>query len=220
MSLIKMITQGLTGGTGGSQSNQPQPWQSGMEEQHAPMIEGLMPKEIPAQTAAALPHKSNKTVDYLDSLFNQMNGIRSSITKHAPLNQQNNNPGNIKDFGTPWDGMNNKPKTDGSFVSFQTPEMGVRALTKDLTTKMNRGLTDINQILNVYAPSSENDTQSYIDSVSQSTGLLPDQEITSDDFFHIIKGMIKHEGGEGSLNYFTDDIINKGMNLAYPDIYK
>lgn len=191
------------------------------------------------------PAGSNMTVDWLTGITDQISVINEQFNsmkkgvERFPTNVQdtakiqaltkspslealsvsNNNPGNIKDFGTAWDGMVGAPKTDGSFLQFNSPEMGVRALTKDLTTKMGRGLNNIGGILNVYAPPSENDTQSYIDSVVQSTGIAADQTLTDKDLMSVIRAMIKHEGGSDSLKKYTDQIIGKGMNLAYPDIY-
>ena len=53
----------------------------------------------------------------------------------APRNVRNNNPGNIRHGGSNWNGS--VKGTDQSFVTFGSPEMGVRAMTK-LLYKYNR----------------------------------------------------------------------------------
>ena len=45
------------------------------------------------------------------------------------LNIRNNNPGNIREAGIPWEG---RVGSQSGFVTFDSPEMGVRAFTKNL----------------------------------------------------------------------------------------
>lgn len=134
-------------------------------------------------------------------------------------NVRNNNAGNLKEVGIPWKGKlegsdSGGRVASGSFTRFSTPQFGVRALNRDLTTKINRGLDTITKILNVYAPNGrENDTRSYIRAVSDATGLDPNQSIAKKDMFRLVKAIISHEGGALSLNYFTDSIIKEGMEM-------
>ena len=185
--------------------------------------------------ASTLPRgtgfKQNMTVSYLDSVLQQFNDMKDNmkglptgvgdtdriqaLKGDSPLSILNNNPGNIKDFGVEWDGMINAPLTDGSFLKFDSPEMGVRALTRDLTNKMNRGLNTVGKIVNVYAPSSENDTNAYIDSVTQSMGIGADDVLGEESLSDLIRAIIRQEGGDDALQHYNDDIILKGMNLAY-----
>ena len=184
-------------------------------------------------------NNQNMTVGFLDSILQQFNDMKDNMANmprgvgdteaiqklmdpfkddpwmKGPLNVRNNNPGNIKDFGVEWDGMINDPLTDGSFLKFDSPEMGVRALTKDLTNKMNRGLNTVGKIVNVYAPSSENDTDAYIDSVTQSMGIGADDVLSEESLSDLIRAIIRQEGGDDALQHYNDDIILKGMNLAY-----
>jgi len=174
-------------------------------------------------------NNQNMTVGFLDSILQQFNDMKDNMANMPtgvgdteaiqklkdPLNVRNNNPGNIKDFGVEWDGMINAPLTDGSFLKFDSPEMGVRALTKDLTNKMGRGLNTVGKIVNVYAPSSENDTNAYIDSVTQSMGIGADDVLSEESLSDLIRAIIRQEGGDDALQHYNDDIILKGMNLAY-----
>ena len=135
-------------------------------------------------------------------------------------NVRNNNPGNIKDFGIEWQGM--KDTTDsggdvasGSFVMFKTPEMGVRALAKDITSKRRRGLNTIQAILEVYAPEGrENNTAAYVKAVSKEVGIGSNEQLTDANMFALAKAITSHEGGKQSLQYYTDDVIKQGLALA------
>lgn len=134
-------------------------------------------------------------------------------------NVRNNNAGNLKEVGIPWKGKMEGTDSggrvaSGSFTRFSTPQFGVRALKRDLTTKIGRGLNTIDKILNVYAPSGrENDTEAYIKAVSKATGIGADQKLTEKDMFELVKAIISHEGGRSSLLYYTDTVIREGMEL-------
>ena len=140
-------------------------------------------------------------------------------------NVRNNNPGNIKDFGDKWEGMTGTDSggnvAEGSFVKFESPELGVRALTKDITNKRRRGLNTVEKILKVYAPEGrENNLQAYIDDVTSDLGIKPNTKLRDKNMFALIKAITKHEGGKDSLSHFTDDVIMSGMSMAYPKRYR
>ena len=80
---------------------------------------------------------------------------------------------------------------------------------------MSRGLNTVGKIVNVYAPSSENDTDAYIDSVTQSMGIGSDDVLSEESLSDLIRAIIRQEGGDDALQHYNDDIILKGMNLAY-----
>tara|TARA_B100001057_G_scaffold91069_1_gene87369 strand:+ start:1255 stop:6138 length:4884 start_codon:yes stop_codon:yes gene_type:complete len=130
---------------------------------------------------------------------------------------RNNNPGNIRTNSTKWKG---KTGDDGSFVTFDTPEKGVRAMAKTLETYQNKhGLTTTAQIINRYAPTSENNTQAYINAVAKSAGVDPNQEIdlSANPALHkkFIAAMIKHEGGAEAAEYFgKGNTIDNGIKMA------
>lgn len=141
-----------------------------------------------------------------------------------PRNARNNNPGNIKDFGDKWVGMTGVDSggdvAEGNFVVFDKPEHGVRALTRDLTTKRNGGHDTIKKIIHRFAPNGkENDTKSYIADVSTDVGIASDVILKDTNIFKLVKAITKHEGGKKSFKIFTDNVIKVGMNMAYPDKY-
>lgn len=87
---------------------------------------------------------------------------------------RNNNIGNIRVSKDQWEGATGD---DGSFVTFDTPDSGVRALAKNLMSYGRQGYDSIEKIINRWAPPNENDTQAYIDSVVSATGIPATQSI-------------------------------------------
>ena len=126
---------------------------------------------------------------------------------------RNNNPGNIR-HGEKWEGLSDK-QTDSSFCIFKTPEYGIRAMAKILLNYQKKyGLKTIKQIISRWAPPNENDTQSYIKSVSLSVGVDSEEEINLNNkniMVPLIKAIIKHENGEQP---YSDEQILKGIHLA------
>ena len=129
---------------------------------------------------------------------------------------RNNNPGNIRANSTDWNGA---VGSDGSFVIFDSPEKGVRAMAKTLETYQNKhGLTTPSQIINRYAPASENNTNAYI-SALESAGFPANEpiDLSADPVKHkkFIEAMIKHEGGQEALDKFGQgNIISDGIRMA------
>lgn len=81
---------------------------------------------------------------------------------------RNNNPGNLRyanQTGT-------VGKDSKGFAIFGTAEEGWTALSHQINLDANRGLT-LASFMNKYAPSSENDTNSYLSYVSSQTGVDP-----------------------------------------------
>jgi hypothetical protein len=120
-----------------------------------------------------------------------------------PLSVRNNNPGNMRPVGS----------SEG-FQQFSTPEEGLMAMRKDLeakisgnspamTGKFGSGYTPtLANVISTWAPPEENDTLSYIQNVSQKTGISPDQPLTSDDIDKVQSAMIEQEGGQAASAYF------------------
>lgn len=84
-----------------------------------------------------------------------------------PRGIRNNNPGNIRLGKIRWQGQ--KPvQTDSSFVEFESPVMGLRALMKVLLTYwVKYRLDTVESIINRYAPPHENATDHYIHHVTK-----------------------------------------------------
>lgn len=131
------------------------------------------------------------------------NATAGNASGANPLSIQNNNPGNMKDPST------------GQFQAFSSPEDGVAAMTKDLTLKLNgqspamiakygQGYTPtLTNLISTWAPQSDNnDTQGYINSVAQQTGINPNAPLTVADLGKLQPAMIHQEGGPAAAQYF------------------
>ena len=132
---------------------------------------------------------------------------------------KNHNPGNIRK-GDQWQGLDT-PGDDGEFCCFESPAYGIRALARVLITYQDRriakdgsAIDTVQEIIERWAPSSENDTQSYVRSVRQAAGVRPGEHIDCHDFdmlSRIVKAIIRHENG---VQPYTEAQITKGLVLA------
>jgi len=126
---------------------------------------------------------------------------------------RNNNPGNIK-AGISWQGA---VGSDPTFTIFADDTWGLRAMAMDLTNKINSdGLNTITSIITAYAPPSENDTASYISSVSSDTGFGPDDALTADSatLASLIRAIANHENGDDGSALIPDADIATGISMA------
>ncbi|EBF0843736.1 structural protein [Salmonella enterica subsp. enterica serovar Thompson] len=131
------------------------------------------------------------------------------MTIQTPRGIRNNNPGNIR-WGDDWKGLVPKDqRTDKSFCQFTTPEYGIRAMIIILRNYQRKyGLNTVSGIIKRWAPPNENNTQAYINSVAQATGVTPDQRIDTNDSRFMIKllqAIIKHENGNQPYSPETFD---------------
>lgn len=128
--------------------------------------------------------------------------------------ERNNNPGNLRRTSIRWQGLAAE-QTDQSFVSFTSPKMGIRALGKTLITYSKvYGLNTVRSIVNRYAPTNENDTDAYINSVADSMGVDPDDRIdlsNSNTLEQLVRAIIKHENGRVS---YDDETIQAAVDSA------
>lgn len=130
----------------------------------------------------------------------------------TPRGIRNNNPGNIELGSDRWQGLS-ESQTDGRFAQFDAPEYGIRAMAKVLNSYQSKhGLNTPRQMINRWAPSSENDVGSYAASVAKNSGLDPDRPIDlSRDGAVLIEAMIQHENGQQP---FSREQVLKGIELA------
>ena len=135
---------------------------------------------------------------------------------------RNNNPGNIE-IGDPWQGRASAkdllPHQEGEdrFVVFKSPEFGIRAMTVLLQTyRVKHGLTSIRGIINRWAPPEENDTEAYIESVSEFTGIDPDKRLdtSSANVLNPLVTAIIRQENKGQQPYSETTILT-GISLAF-----
>ena len=123
---------------------------------------------------------------------------------------RNNNPGNIRVSKDQWEGMTGD---DGAFVTFDSPESGVRALGKNLLSYGRQGYDSIEKIINRWAPPNENDTKAYIDSVVASTGIPATQSLDLSDpdtLSSLAQAISFHETG----SRYDPEVYQKGVTRA------
>lgn len=123
---------------------------------------------------------------------------------------RNNNPGNIRVSKDQWEGMTGD---DGAFVTFDSPESGVRALGKNLLSYGRQGYDSIEKIINRWAPPNENDTQAYIDSVVAATGIPATQSLDLSDpdtLSSLAQAISFHETG----SRYDPEVYQKGVARA------
>ena len=115
-----------------------------------------------------------------------------------PRGIRNNNPLNIR-IGNTWLGERANPN-DPSFEQFVAMEYGIRAgfvLLRRYIRHYKR--TTVAAIIEAWAPSNENNTQRYIDIVSQLSGINPTEAIRYEDkstMVSLVDAMIRVECGQ------------------------
>jgi len=110
---------------------------------------------------------------------------------------QNNNPGNIRLSNETF--LGEVDGSDSAFKTFSSMEWGYRAIFVILKHYINTdGLNTIAGIISKYAPSSENDTRSYINHVVQLTGIGENEVIdfsNSETMIKLVAAISWHENG-------------------------
>ena len=111
---------------------------------------------------------------------------------------RNNNPGNIRRSRVRYKGEV-RPSRDPDFKEFSTMAYGYRAVFVLLDNYRSRyGLTTIRQMLNRYAPPTENFTEGYVRFVADYSGVMPDEVVdtrSEKDMIPIVAAMSKIENG-------------------------
>ena len=130
---------------------------------------------------------------------------------------RNNNPGNIRPSDDKWQGMTGVDKTGGGkgYVTFDTPENGIRAMTKNLMTYQGRGLDTVEKIINTWAPAADkNDVEAYIRNVTNRLGVARDSKLNLSNpnvMKALVTSIIQHENG--AMPY-TDQVLNAGIGAG------
>ena len=115
---------------------------------------------------------------------------------------RNNNPLNIR-RGSKWIGMT-AAQTDTEFCQFQSMTFGVRAAVKLITSYISganaqhKAFNTVQAIISRWAPDKENNTESYVNFVSNRSGLNRFYRIgryDKDAIFHLVAAMAKYESG-------------------------
>ena len=116
-----------------------------------------------------------------------------------PRGMRNNNPGNLKFFNIGWQG---ETGSDGTFSIFSLYKYGIRAMLLDLIGDYRKdGKRTLRQLVNEFAPNSENLTSSYISFVAQRTGINADEQFLDSyaNWKKIVTAMARFENGREAV---------------------
>jgi hypothetical protein len=130
-----------------------------------------------------------------------------------PRGIRNNNPGNLIISRIPWKGkVPVKENSDKKFEQFYKMVFGIRAMIMDIKNDIvKKELDTIQKLISVYAPPNENDTISYIKSVSEQTGINKDDTIIVErDIFPLVKAISFHENGG---HFITNEQIEEAYGM-------
>lgn len=129
----------------------------------------------------------------------------------VPRGVRNNNPLNIRK-GNDWNGET-LISQDKEFETFKNPTFGFRAGAKLIRNYYhNYGLTTVREILNRFAPPSENNTEAYIAKVSKALGVSDSTALDLEDVLpELLHAIAHHENGG---NYYNLLMIKTGIQLA------
>lgn len=150
---------------------------------------------------------------------------------------RNNNPGNLE-WGDPWQGLvPPDERTDPRFAQFKTPADGIRAIARTLityqdkrTAKDGSRIDTVREIIERWAPASENNVDAYVNAVRRAVfgdPKLPVQFLDVhqyDIMRRLVEGIIRHENGRpadygsrthNNINQWYDDAtIDEGLRRA------
>ncbi|KXR62914.1 hypothetical protein [Escherichia coli] len=140
-----------------------------------------------------------------------LQGFSNQVNRSAYLSRgiRNNNPGNLNFAGQKGATLESGP--NARFASFPTMLEGIVALDRQVMLYLKRGKNTIDQIIDIYAPSSDgNNTSSYKSYLSQYTGLGVKEKIDGSNFEimrKLIQGIINHENGDAARAVSGDDVM-------------
>ncbi|HAP0139717.1 TPA: lytic transglycosylase domain-containing protein [Escherichia coli] len=140
-----------------------------------------------------------------------LQGFSNQVNRAAYLFRgiRNNNPGNLNFAGQKGATLESGP--NARFARFPTMLEGIAALDRQVMLYLKRGKNTIDQIIDIYAPSSDgNNTSSYKSYLSQFTGLGINEKIDGSNFDvmkKLIQGIINHENGAAASAVRGDDVM-------------
>jgi hypothetical protein len=128
----------------------------------------------------------------------------------APRGIRNNNPGNIVRTSDQWQGMSASQDADSHFVVFDAPVWGLRAMARILHGYIGAGADTVREIINRWAPPSENDTGAYVDAVAQSIGVDADAPVDASALVPLMQAITLHENG---IQPYAVSMFNDAVSL-------
>lgn len=138
--------------------------------------------------------------------------MKSFLNNHTVRGLRNNNPGNLVKTKINWQGkiLNGN---DARFEQFENIYFGIRAQIMDVINDIKKGKNTIRKLIHEYAPSFENDTNGYINSVAKTIGINPDAQITNINAQFIQK--LSRAIYKVELGKYHTDISDADIKKAY-----
>lgn len=134
----------------------------------------------------------------------------------ATRGERDNDPGNLRRDTTPWLGL--VPLADcveKAFCTFDTAVHGIRALCRVLLSYQRLdACRTLAQVIERYAPRTENDTDAYLADVVARTGIGAGEIIDLEQrnqLATVARAIITHENGR---SIYDADTINQAVTLA------
>jgi len=141
-----------------------------------------------------------------------------------------NNPGNVE-ARFDWAGTvgryatkREREKGKSSFAVFSHPVLGIRALARDLKTKIGNKKGNLREIITRYAPKNENKTQNYINFIQSEIKNKNKNKtvttVTEKDLPALVKAVIKFENTKADKDYYmkNPEWIEEGIELSKKSI--
>jgi len=135
---------------------------------------------------------------------------------NLPRGIRNNNPGNLVMTTIAWQGKVSRANNrDGHFEQFIELRYGIRAMMRDIISDINGGQNNIVDLISTYAPSFENNTTAYINSVAQAVGLSPTAaiDLSQSTLIALCKIIIRVENGSTAAAYVLDQDYQDAINI-------
>jgi hypothetical protein len=128
-----------------------------------------------------------------------------------PRGIRNNNPGNLNYAGQA--GATKEGGPNGRFATFETPELGITAMAKNLMAYQDKyAINTVSKIVSRWAPTGDgNNVPAYVAAVSKQTGFKPDEALDLKDpkvLAPLISAITKHENGQ---NPYSPEMIAKAI---------
>lgn len=140
-----------------------------------------------------------------------------------PRGIRNNNPGNIRLSSDKWQGLK-RHQEDPAFFQFEAPEWGIRAVARVLITYQDKRragdgsrIDTVREIIERWAPRSENNTDAYVRHVRKVMGFDPSDTVPLPDVHQyevmrsLVCAIIKHENAGYA---YPDAVLDEGLRLA------
>jgi hypothetical protein len=136
--------------------------------------------------------------------------------ERLPRGLRNNNPGNIEYRATEkWRGkLPHDPKIESRFERFVSLEMGARAQIINMRTWYRRGKNTIQELIQTWAPASENPTDAYIANVARQLKYDKDKEFPFTKEFVLPMAMLIAEFENGKHPLINKELYERAWKLV------